>query len=161
MKIEMKKKVLFISSTGGHLNELLQLSPLFEKYEYNIITEKDKVNEALKKEYGEKLYFLPYGTRAKLVSYIFKYIYLCFKTVYYYFKIRPKVIITTGTHTAGPMCILGKIFRSKIIYIETFANQNKKTATGRLIYPIADLFIVQWEEMLKLYPKAIYGGSIY
>lgn len=157
----MKKKILFISSTGGHLNELLQLSPLFEKYEYHIITEKDKVNEALKKEYGEKLYFLPYGTRAKLVSYIFKYIYLCFKTVYYYFKIRPKVIITTGTHTAGPMCILGKIFRSKIIYIETFANQNKKTATGRLIYPIADLFIVQWEEMLKLYPKAIYGGSIY
>ena len=56
------------------------------------------------------------------------------------------------------MCYLGKIFGSKIIYIETFANRNKKTATGRLIYPIADL---QWEEMLKLYPKAIYGGSIY
>ena len=52
------------------------------------------------------------------------------------------------------MCILGKIFGSKIIYIETFANRNKKTATGRLLYPIADLFIVQWEEMLKLYPKA-------
>ena len=29
------------------------------------------------------------------------------------------------------------------------------------IYPIADLFIVQWEEMLKLYPKAVYGGAIY
>ena len=43
-----KKKVLFISSTGGHLNELLQLSPLFEKYDYNIITEKDKTNEYLK-----------------------------------------------------------------------------------------------------------------
>lgn len=63
------------------------------------------------------------------------------------------MIVTTGTHTAGPMCYLGKIFGSKIIYIETFANKNKKTATGRLIYPIADLFIVQWEEMLKLYPK--------
>ena len=59
------------------------------------------------------------------------------------------------------MCYLGKIFRSKIVYIETFANTNKKTATGRLIYPIADLFIVQWEEMLKLYPKAKLGGSIY
>ena len=35
----MKKKVLFISSTGGHFNELLQLSPLFEKYDYHIITE--------------------------------------------------------------------------------------------------------------------------
>ena len=59
------------------------------------------------------------------------------------------------------MCILGKIFGSKVIYIETFANTNKKTATGRLIYPIADLFIVQWEEMLKLYPKAKYEGRIY
>ena len=157
----MRKKVLFISSTGGHLDELLQLKPLFEKYEYNIITEKDKANINLKDTYGEKLYFLPYGTRAKLFSYIFKYFYLCLKTIYLYFKIRPKVIVTTGTHTAGPMCILGKIFRSKIVYIETFANTNKKTATGRLIYPIADLFIVQWKEMLKLYPKAVYGGRIY
>lgn len=161
LKKNKKKKVLFISSTGGHLNELLQLAPLFEKYDYKIITEKDKANEKLKEQYGEKLYFLPYGTRAKLFTYIFKYFYLCLKTIYLYFKIRPQVIVTTGTHTAGPMCYLGKIFGSKIIYIETFANKNKKTATGRLIYPIADLFIVQWEEMLKLYPKAIYGGSIY
>ena len=157
----MKKKVLFISSTGGHLSELLQLSPLFEKYDYNIITEKDKTNVYLKQIYGKKIHFLPYGTRSKIFSYIFKYLFVCIKTVYYYFKLRPKVIITTGTHTAGPMCILGKIFGSKIIYIETFANSNKKTATGRLIYPIADLFIVQWEDMLKLYPKSVYGGSIY
>lgn len=157
----MKKKVLFISSTGGHLSELMQLIPLFEKYDYHIITEKDKVNESLKEKYGEKIYFLPYGTRARLFSYIFKYCYLCLKTIYLYFKIHPRVIVTTGTHTAGPMCIIGKLFRSKIIYIETFANTSKKTATGKLIYPIADLFIVQWEEMLKLYPKAVYGGPIY
>ena len=157
----MKKKVLFISSTGGHLNEMLKLSPLFEKYDYHIITEKDKANIALKEIYKERIDFLPYGTRSKLITYLFKYFYLCLKTIYYYFKIKPKVIITTGTHTAGPMCILGKIFGSKIIYIETFANKNKKTATGKLIYPIADLFIVQWEEMLEIYPKAVYGGSIY
>ena len=157
----LKKKVLFIASTGGHLNELMQLSPLFEKYDYHIITEKDKVNQNLKEKYGDKLYFLPYGTRAKLFFYVFQYFYLCLKTIYLYFKIRPQIIITTGTHTAGPMCYLGKIFRSKIIYIETFASTHKKTATGRLIYPIADLFIVQWEEMLELYPKAVYGGSIY
>ncbi len=158
-----KKRVLFISSTGGHLDELLQLKPLFTKYDSYIITEKDKANENLKlnKEYGTRVNFLPYGTRAKLFTYIFKYFYLCLKTIYLYFKIHPKIIITTGTHTAGPMCILGKIFGSKVIYIETIANTNKKTATGRLIYPIADLFIVQWEEMLKIYPKAIYGGSIY
>lgn len=161
MKKNKKKKVLFISSTGGHLNELLQLSPLFEKYNYHIITEKDKSNNDLKNKFGDKISFLPYGTRAKLLQYIFIYFYLCLKTIYFYFKLRPNVIVTTGTHTAGPMCYLGKIFGSKIIYIETYANKNKKTATGRLVYPIADLFIVQWKEMLKLYPKAVFGGPIY
>lgn len=156
-----KKKVLFISSTGGHLNELLQLSPLFEKYDYHIITEKDKTNEYLQEKYVDKVSYLPYGTRSHLITYIFIYFYLILKTIFLYFKIHPKVIITTGTHTAGPMCYLGKIFGSKIIYIETFANINKKTATGKLVYPIADLFIVQWEEMLKIYPKAIYGGHIF
>ena len=155
------KKVLFISSTGGHLNELLQLSSLFEKYDYHIITEKDKTNGYLEDKYEGRVSYLPYGTRSHIITYIFKYLYLIIKTLFLYIKIKPKVIVTTGTHTAGPMCYLGKLFGSKIIYIETFANINKKTATGRLIYPIADLFIVQWEEMLKIYPKAVYGGQIF
>ncbi|MBQ3408226.1 MAG: polysaccharide biosynthesis protein [Clostridia bacterium] len=155
------KKVLFISSTGGHFSELLQLKPLFDKYDSYIITEKDKTNKNYKKEYGDKLYFLPYGTRSKLFSYIFKYFYLCLKTIYLFFKIRPRYIVTTGTHTAVPMCYLGKIFGCKIIFIETFANSKSKTLSGRMIYPIANLFIVQWKEMIKLYPKAVYGGSIY
>ena len=157
----MKKKVLFISSTGGHLNELMQLAPLFEKYEYHIITEKDEASKALKEKYKGKISYLPYGTRTKIFSYIFKYFYLCIKTIYYYIKIRPKVIITTGTHTAGPMSYLGKIVGSKIIYIETFANKNKKTATGRLVYPIAYVSIVLWEGLLKISPNAIYGRAIY
>lgn len=155
------KKVLFISSTGGHFSELLQLKPLFKKYDSYIITEKDKTNESIKNEYGDKCFFLPYGTRSKLFTYIFKYFYLCLKTVYLYIKIRPKYIVTTGTHTAVPMCYLGKLFGSKIIFIETFANSESKTLSGKMVYPIANLFIVQWESMLKLYPKAIYGGSIY
>ena len=75
--------------------------------------------------------------------------------------IRPKYIVTTGTHTAVPMCYIGKLFGCKIIFIETFANINSRTLSGRLIYPISNLFIVQWEEMLKLYPKAVYAGWIY
>ncbi len=152
------KKVLFISSTGGHLDELLRLNELFKKYNYYLITERDKTNEYLKDKYVNKVSYLPYCTRSKPFSYIFLFIYLIIKTIFFYFKIRPDVIVTTGTHTAGPMCYLGKIFGSKIIYVETLANVNRKTATGKLIYPIADLFIVQWKEMLNLYPKAVYGG---
>ena len=155
------KKVLFISSTGGHFNELIQLKPLFKEYDYHIITEKNKMTAWLKKEYGEKINFLVYGTRIRIFEYIFKFIYNCLKSLILYIKIRPKYIISTGTHTAVPMCYIGKVFGSKIIFIETFANRNTKTLSGKMIYPIADLFIVQWEEMLKLYPKAVYGGAIY
>ena len=155
------KKVLFISSTGGHLNELLQLKPMFKKYDSYLITEKTKSTISLKKEYQDKIYYLVYGTKDHMLTYPFKLLFNSFKSLYLYFKIRPRVVITTGAHTAGPMCYIAKIFGSKIIYIETFANIKTKTITGRLVYPIADMFIVQWESMLKVYPKAIYGGWIF
>lgn len=155
------KKVLFISSTGGHLSEMMMLNDLFKKYDYHIITEKTKTTKNLKDKYHERINYLIYGTKDHPFSYPFKLLVNCFKSVYFYFKIRPDFIVTTGAHTTGPMCCLGKIFGSRIIYIETFANMNTKTITGKLIYKFADLFIVQWKSMLKLYPKATYGGWIY
>lgn len=157
----MKRNVLFISSTGGHLDELMQLKPLFDKYDYHIITEKTKSNIKLKDKYQDRIGFLVYGTKLHKFSYVFKLLYNSFKSLYYYIKFHPDYIITTGTHTAGPMCCIGKILGSKIIYIETFANINTKTSTGKLIYKFADYFIVQWPSMKKVYPKAIEGGWIY
>ncbi len=155
------KKVLFISSTGGHLSEMMMLNPLFQKYDYHIITEKTKSTENLKAKYQQRIDYLIYGTKDHFFSYPFKLLANCMKSVYLYFKIKPDFIITTGAHTAGPMCCIGKLLGSKIIYIETFANIHTKTITGRLIYHFADLFIVQWKSMLKQYPKATYGGWIY
>lgn len=154
------KKVLFISSTGGHLDELLQLKELFKKYDSYIITEKTKSTVDLKDKYS-KVNYLVYGTKDHFITYIFKFIYNVLKSLILFIKIRPKVIVTTGTHTAVPMCYIGKLFFRKVIYIETIANSKTKTLSGKLVYPIADTFIVQWESMLKLYPKAIYGGWIY
>lgn len=155
------KKVLFISSTGGHLSEMMQLKKLFDKYDYHIVTEKTKSNLYLREKYPKRVSYLIYGSKTHPLIYPFKLLANCFISLFIYIKFRPKVIITTGTHTAGPMCCIGKILGSKIIYIETFANINTKTITGRLIYLFADLFIVQWENMLKIYPKAKYGGWIY
>lgn len=154
------KKVLFISSTGGHLDELLQLNSLLKKYDSYIITEKTKSTVQLKDKYS-KVNYLIYGTKDHMFSYIFKIIYNIIKSLILFIRIRPKVIVTTGTHTAVPMCYIGKLFFRKIIYIETIANSKTKTLSGKLVYPIADTFIVQWESMLELYPKAIYGGWIY
>ena len=156
-----KNKVMFIASTGGHLKELLQLEPMFSNYHYCLITEKTKTNLYLKDIYHDKVHFLIYGTKHHIISYPFKLLCNCFISLYYYFRYRPNYIITTGVHTAGPMCCLGKIFGSKIIYIETFANMVTKTSTGKLLYPISDQFIVQWESMKELYPNSVYGGWIF
>lgn len=157
----MKKKVLFISSTGGHLSEMMMLNSLFKKYDYHIITEKTKSTIGLKDKYKDKINYMVYGTKDHPFSYPFKLLINSFKSVYYYFKIRPDFIVTTGVHTAGPMCLIGKIFGSKVIYIETFANIHSKTKTGGIVYKFADLFIVQWESMKEVYPNATYGGWIY
>ncbi len=154
------KKVMFISSTGGHLSEMLRLKDMFKDYDYSIITEYTKSNLGLKSMY-KNVYYLVYGTKDHLFSYIFKFTYNFFKSIYLYIKLRPTHIITTGAHTAVSMCYIGKLFGSKVIYIESFANISTKTLSGRLVYPIADIFIVQWESMLKMYPRAIFGGWIY
>lgn len=149
------KRVLFISSTGGHLSELMKLEALFKQYDSYIITEKDITTEYLKEKYKDKIAYLPYCTRSKMFSYIFIYSYLILKSIVLFAKIKPEIIVSTGTHTAVPMCYLGKLFGKKIIYIETIANKTRKTLTGKIVYPISDLFIVQWSEMKKLYPDAV------
>lgn len=156
-----KKRVMFIASTGGHLQELLQLSPMFDRYDYHLVTEKTKSNMYLKEKYNDKVSYLVYGTKFHMLSYPFKLLFNCFKSLFLYIKYCPDYIITTGTHTAGPMCCIGKILGSKIIYIETFANMVTKTSTGRLVYPFSDKFIVQWDSMKKIYPNSEVGGWIF
>lgn len=156
-----KRKVLFIASTGGHLNELMQIKPLFKEFDYHIVTEKTKVDDSLKEEYEDKISFLIYGTKKNPITYAFKLLTNCFISLYYFFKYQPEVVVTTGTHTAVPMCYIAKLFGSKVIFIETFANRTTGTVAGRLVYPIADTFVVQWEEMHKVYPKSVCWGWIY
>lgn len=153
------RKVIFISSTGGHLTELLKLEPLFNKFDYLLITEKTSANLNLKKKYNTK--FLVFGSKDHIFSYIFKFLYNIIKSFVIFIKFKPEFIITTGTHTAVPMCYIAHIFKKKVIFIETFANTKTKTLAGKMVYPISDLFIVQWESMLEQYENAVYGGWIF
>ena len=155
------KKIMFISSMGGHLNELLMLDKLFNKYDYKIITEKNKSTKYLKNKYKKKASYLIYCTKKTFILYPFVLIINSFISLFYFIMYRPDFVITTGTHTAGPMCCIAHIFKKKVIYIETFANVNTKTATGKLVYKFADLFVVQWPQMLEVYPNAKCFGSIF
>ena len=155
------KKVMFISSTGGHLSELMQLKPLFKNYDYCIVTEKNDTTLKLKEEYNNKIYYLIYGARNYMLSYMIKFPLNIIKSFYIFFKTNPQIIVTTGAHTAVPMCYIGKLFKRKIIFIETLARVESKSLSGKLINKIADLFLVQNEELLDIYENSVYEGRLY
>ncbi|MFS0674972.1 PssD/Cps14F family polysaccharide biosynthesis glycosyltransferase [Ornithinibacillus sp. 179-J 7C1 HS] len=157
--MKQKKKLLMISSVGGHLTQLLSLEELFKEYDYHLVTEKTDVTLKLKDKYPVS--FLVYGARNYLFRYLFKFSYNIIKSLMIFLREKPDIIITTGAHTAVPMCYIAKLFRKKVIFIESFAKSKSPTLSGRMIYPIADLFIIQWESMKEFYPKAVYGGTIY
>lgn len=149
-----KKKCLFVSSQGGHLNELLKLKDTINNYNSLLVTEKCNNNLEYKTKY------LMATTRYQL-SYVYGIFYNFFKSLNIFLDFNPDVIISTGSHTAIPLCFIGYLFSKKIIYIESYANISTKSLAGRIVYNFADVFIVQWEDMLKLYPNAIYIGGLY
>ncbi|GAB6099402.1 UDP-N-acetylglucosamine--LPS N-acetylglucosamine transferase [Halanaerocella petrolearia] len=154
------KKLLLISSCGGHLTQLLKLEEMFKKYDFHIVTEKLDFTLNLREKYPVS--FLIHGGRNYPIRYFFKFIYNLIKSFIIFALEKPDYVITTGAHTGVPMCYIAKLFGKKVIFIESFAKIKSPTLSGRIVYPIADLFIVQWEEMKKHYPEAIYpGGGIY
>lgn len=161
LKERKNKDVLFISSVGGHLTQLLELKLIFKKFDYILITEKNDVTKSLEKKY--KIEFLPYGSRNQKIKYLGILIVNCIKSLLYIIKYNPKVIVTTGANTAATTCVLAKLFGKKVIYIESFAKNSSQTITGKWIYKLNaySKFVVQWPNMLKFYPKAEYWGSIY
>ena len=76
-------------------------------------------------------------------------------------KEKPDLIISSGAAVAVPFFYIGKLMRIKLVYIEVFDRIDKPTLTGRLVYPITDRFVVQWEEQKKVYPKGVNLGSIF
>ena len=76
-------------------------------------------------------------------------------------KERPDAILSTGAGPAVSMSLVGKIFGSSIIFIESFAAVIRPTLTGRIMYYIADRFYYQWKSLKRYYQKGIYGGSIF
>lgn len=83
------------------------------------------------------------------------------KSIVIFLRERPDIILTTGAHTAVPMCYIAKLFGKKVVFIESYAKTSSANLSGKLVYPIADLFVVQWEPMQEIYPDAVYGGTLY
>lgn len=154
---KVRKKVCLISSSGGHLEQIKQLTGVINRYECFFVVTRTKATEAM----NQKKYIVSDLVRTNKLVLTMRIVKMMIEQLIIFLKEKPDVIITTGAGVAIPMCIIGKFFRRKIIYIESFARIKTPNKTGMFIYKFADLFIIQWEDLKKYYPKAVYGGWIY
>lgn len=148
-------KLCLVCSQGGHLSQMLRLQGAFEECDYFFVTFKSDALINFK-----NTYFIRFS-KNKIIARI-----MIFRTFLDAAKIihkeRPDLIISTGSGIiAIPFCYVGKLLGMRIVYIETLARVTSPSMGGRLIYPIADLFLVQWESLLNAYGrKATYWGKV-
>lgn len=151
-----EKKICFAASSGGHLEEMSSLSSLVKKNDF-VLTEKSDFNSL---DWCENVVYVSQINRRELF-FVVKFIGLFLRSFFLFLKERPDIIISTGALATYPISLLSKLFGKKVIYIESFARVDHASLTGKLLYKIADVFIVQWEEMLEVFPNAIYVGGIF
>lgn len=154
MKHNRAPRICFVSSSGGHWEQLQKLQPLAEKYEGFFVTEKTQFDAPL-----ARYFMIQTDLKDKWMP--FKMLRNGLYAVYIWAKERPDFVITTGTMVAYPFYLLAVLFRKKFVFIETFGRADMPTVAGRMMEKHSDLFIVQWETQKKHYKKAVYGGCLY
>lgn len=150
-----KIKVCMVGSSGGHLMHLYMLKPFWQnKRRFWVTFDKADARSLLK---DEKMYSCYFPSNRSLKALVIN----TWKAIKILNKERPDLIVSTGAAPAIPFFYIGKLFGAKNIYIEVFDRINAPTLSGKICYPVADVFIVEWEEMKKVYPKAKNLGSIF
>ena len=137
------------------MTHLYMLKPFWsDKDRFWVTFDKEDARSILQ---GEKMYPCYFPTNRNLWNLIRNTV-LAIKVLH---KEKPDLIISSGAAVAVPFFWLGKLRGAKLIYIEVFDRIDKPTLTGKLVYPITDKFIVEWDEMKKVYPKSVNLGSIF
>lgn len=148
-------KVCLVGSSGGHLMHLYMLKSFWKTKERFWVTfDKEDARSMLQ---GERMIPCYYPTNRSIKALLIN-TRLAWRTLK---TEKPDLIISSGAAVAVPFFYIGKFLGAKTIYIEVFDRIDKPTMTGKIVYPITDKFIVEWEEMKKIYPKSINLGSIF
>jgi len=145
------------ASSGGHTNELMSLLEQShcwpEQPSFCITTQ-----QILKEKYEQiaRTYIIGECNRRELwnVFRIMAFAFRCHRNE------RPDALITTGSLPLAIVALMFKLMGTRIIWIDSIAQVDKPSLSGRLVYLFADLFIVQWPNLLKRYRKAIYRGQL-
>jgi len=135
-----KKKILAVSSGGGHWIELLRLRPAFAGHDVEYVTVRDdyrddvsghtlhKVNDATSWNY--------FGTALLLV-----------RTAIVVLKVRADIVVSTGAAPGYFAIRFGKLIGARTIWVDSLANVNQMSRAGQMVGKHADLWLTQWPNL--------------
>lgn len=148
------RKIGLVCSSGGHLLLVHLLKKFWNSYDRFWVTfKKEDAVSLLEKE---NVYWAYFPTNRNLWN-LFRNLFVALRVL---FKEKPDIIVSTGAGVAIPFFYLGKLLRKKLVFIEAYERIETPSLTGRIVYPITDAFILQWEEQKKFFPRGIVLGQI-
>jgi len=154
-------KILAILGKGGHTTQMLSLLREMPKdFEYSyVICQEDPISE---KKIDGTVYKvnMPSIEGDSNFMKIVRTLRTIFQAATALIKDNPHVVISAGPGVGVIFSYIGKFLGKKVVFIESWARVSSKSDSGKLVYPIADLFFVQWKEMERIYPNAIYAGRL-
>ncbi len=160
----MTKRLLLVLGEGGHTKEMLRLADLLgPAYRYSyILVRDDEVSASKITQPGPVSRVIrPRDKTHRAVVDLLKTAACAVQALVILLRTRPDAVISTGPSVAVPVCAVAKLLRVKVIFIETGSRIHALSTTGRMLYRFADLFFVQWEELLAACPRAIYAGRLW
>lgn len=148
-------RVLLVGSSGGHLAQMMCLRPWWEQHERRWVT--FPTDDAVSKLEGEHVTWAHHPTTRNIPNLV-RNTGLAHRVLR---SFRPDVVVSTGAGVAVPFFWLAKLRRTTSVYLEVYDRIDTSTLTGRLCRPVTDLFLVQWEEQRRLYPRSVLLGPVW
>ena len=147
-------KILFVCSSGGHLAQLYRLRPWWEGQERAWVTFDDPQSRSLLQ--GERV-TPAFAPTTRNVPNAIRNLGLAVRILR---AERPDAVISDGAGVAFPFFLIARSFGVRTAYLEVFDRIARPTMTGRLCYPITSLFLLQWPEQARHYPRGQVIGCL-
>ena len=143
------------ASAGGHLTQLRELTECWEGKDFFYVTTKEELREQLQR--SGRTYIVGECNRQYPIRTLLSVLWQCRAIV---LRERPDVVISTGAAPALFVCWWAKLIGAKVVWIDSIANIERLSLSGRLIRPCADLLLTQWPEVSEHDRKAEYVGAL-
>ena len=147
-------RVALVSSAGGHLFQLYQLQPWWRRQERLWVTFDMPDSRSLLE--GEQVVWAHHPTTRNIPN-LLRNLRLAWATLR---AARPDLVVSTGAGVAFPFFLVARLLGIKTTYIEVYDRIDLATLSGKLCYPLSDLFLLQWQEQQRLYPRGKVIGTL-